>query len=496
MGTSDLPRRLHSKYNPQKEASRYIESLDISFKPRFVVVTEPGESFLASVIRSVYPDSKIIAIRYQDEYFEESDNLWDAVWRPLSGGDVGTFLFNLIPDELIPLTLFLPWKPSDTFWPEKAEMVWHSIASLFRLQKSIMYTRTHFGKRWFSNMIANSLSFRTILQPVYTRKPVLLAAAGPSLEKILPTDRELRENIFLCAVSSAVSCLAAHNCVPDLCIATDGGYWAKMLFQNLAETVPVAIPMDAAVPSGLCDRNPILPLSYGSHLESKLFDLCGITPEKAVRNGSVAGTAALYALSHTCSNVYAAGLDLSVSDSFSHARPHPSDVLYETTSDRFSPLQTKLTGDNFQNLSLGMYADWFSSRKQDFKERFFRLNPSGTVLRGIQSATTGDIPHMADKTEKDKSLTFQSILSEPERKEKIAGWLSGLCDSLESETDAIFHEPVFPEIFQLVSYTDYIQLLKKEREPTGAAEYTVLYASLAKKTVSFLRKLKERTGYK
>ena len=41
--------KLHSSYNPQKEAERFSDT--IQGNPKIIVITEPGESYLASALR-------------------------------------------------------------------------------------------------------------------------------------------------------------------------------------------------------------------------------------------------------------------------------------------------------------------------------------------------------------------------------------------------------------------------------------------------------------
>ena len=448
--------RLHSQYNPEREAERYLDAQTLSCDPAFIVVTEPGESFLAPVLRKKFLTAKLVCIRYHRDFFLSSDQLWDVVWRPDSEQDVASFLFNLIPDEYLSLTAFFPWKPSDSQWPDISSQVWNSIASMIRLQTSVMYTRTHFGMRWLKNCIRNIALARTVVYPVHTAKPVFIAAAGPSLEKQFPVESD---KFFVCAVSSALACISAHGCDPDLCISTDGGYWAMNHFRGIAPHIPVAFPPEAAIPSAVLESNPLLFLDYGSELEKKLFEIAGCIPEKASRNGTVSGTAALYMLAHTDASVYIAGLDLQSSTSFSHARPNANGSSTDSTNNRFRPLAETLYEANRDNASLEMYASWFENRDENFRNRFFRLAPAGRPIRGVQtvllSATQG-----LKSTEKEP-LAFQDIPDRAERIERLLVWLKTLRSEFEKGSEAFIQKPVNREILQMVSYTDYLKYMKK-----------------------------------
>ena len=69
--------RLHSKYNPHKEAEQFAAAIE--GYPSVIVITEPGESYLAPVLKAKFPCTKCIAVRYSETLFSGFDNLWDAV---------------------------------------------------------------------------------------------------------------------------------------------------------------------------------------------------------------------------------------------------------------------------------------------------------------------------------------------------------------------------------------------------------------------------------
>jgi hypothetical protein len=372
----------------------------------------------------------------------------------------------MIPDECLPLTVFLPWKPSDSAWPSLSSYVWNSIASVIRLQTSVMYTRSAFGKRWLANCVRNAILARNLTAGEVSDKPALLVASGPSLESLFPFNRE---SFYVCAVSSAISCLSAHGVTPDLCIATDGGYWALNHFRDISERVTVAFPCEAAIPSRVLERNPVQFLDYGSAIERKLLFLAGVKAEQAARNGTVSGTAALYLLAHTPANVYAAGLDLCPSQSFSHARPSANAPSVDAATARTRPLCLSLHESSRDTASLDMYAAWFSSRDDAFKRRFFRI---GSGAKPEQAR--GDV---------------QNARSREERKEALAAWLSGVVESFERADGVFSDDAISVELLQMVSYTGFIKYLKRRQNPSDDALLASAFQDLRGDAVAFLSRL-------
>ena len=47
--------RLHSAYDPIREAQRFVSSLDVNFTPSLIVVTEPALSYCATFLRQSFP---------------------------------------------------------------------------------------------------------------------------------------------------------------------------------------------------------------------------------------------------------------------------------------------------------------------------------------------------------------------------------------------------------------------------------------------------------
>lgn len=459
----DAAIRLHSAYNPAREARRYVEESIHIREPRIIVVTEPGESWLAGELRSRFPRASLIAIRYSNDLFRDSDTLWDAVWRPGGEADLHSFLFNLISEEELPLAVFLPWKPADAVWPDAARKVWDDISEMIHAQISLIRTRNHFGPVWLSNSVRNAILVRKSVKATFTGKPVLLTAAGPSFERLFPLEN--RERFYVLTVSSALRCALDNGLRPDLCMTTDGGYWSKGHLQRIPENIPVAFPLEAAVPSGILASNPAVLLDYGSALEAALYGITGITPERAMQCATVSGTAAYYALSHTSDKVYASGLDLASSVSFAHCRPHSTDPATEMKINRLCPVSALAHEQGRANSQMEIYARWFSSREASFNARFFRLYPSVRPLGAIRDVRMNEIV-APDRRESESPIAPRDTAT-GNRLQAISRWLLELADRLASvkkmQTDALNDELTL-QILQMVSFGDYLAWMKGERD--------------------------------
>lgn len=485
---------LHSKYNPQMEASRYLDAVSIIKYPEFIVVTEPGESFLAGELRKRYPQAKICAVRYQNEFYRETDALWDFCWRPGTGIPLDTFLFNIIPDEYISLTSFLPWKPAEKFWPNEAKQVWQSIAENIHLLQNIINTRNAFGRRWLKNIIKNITEAENIAPFPEIKKPPLIIASGPMLENLSKDLKKYSQDFFICALSSASSFLTSQRITPDVVISTDGGYWAGRLFNLNGPAIPVAFPLEAYIPKKILAESPCVFLNYGSAIEKDLFSLFDINTEKADRNGTVAGTAVRLFLSKTKAKVYAAGLDLQTGAGFSHSRPHPFSPENTGLYFRLSPLELKTTEAN-SNSSLNVYRKWFENMKKENAHRLFRIRAEGTELTDLGGIKTITFRETGCACGKDIQMQNQRIphftvcTGKKIRLEKTAQWLFNTAEKIERDFpfEEFDSEKTTAEIIKLYSYKGYTSVLKSMGEGKGEE----LKKSLCMETSRFVKLLGE-----
>ena len=373
-----LPFRLHSKYNPHKEAEQFTSTIEGS--PSIIVITEPGESYLAPVLKAKFPYAKRIAIRYSETAFSDSDNLWDAVWRP-GIGSLPFFLLSHIPDEKLAGTRFLSWKAADKALPDAANIIWKNIRYTIGILTSIMHTRSFFGNKWFKNTIDNFISLEHPATLQFGVQDFILAGAGPSLEQLTAVQTA---PYSILAVSSACAALTARNIPIDLCISTDAGYWALPHFDRLPAGVPVAFPLEAAVPASILKTRPCIPLSYNSPLEIALFTAANLQPLAARENGTVTGTTCELLLRHTDRNIILAGVDLAAAKGFTHARPHASIARLFTAANRLHPLADALAVQNFAAQSLETYRQWFLQLPPKSARRLFRTGTGGAPLPNIK----------------------------------------------------------------------------------------------------------------
>lgn len=367
---------LHSSYNPEKEAERFAESVTTPFNFKYILVTEPALSYCADYLRKKFPDTKLLAVRYTKD-FAKTDKLWDKVFYFSKSKSLENEIFNYLGEDEILTCLFLQWQASSSAFAEENQTAWNEIKAAVSKASAVLNTRTYFAKRWLNN----SINFFSRIKKTCTIKhvncPVLVAASGRSLQNSIRFIKKYRNDFFLIAVSSAIKPLLTNGVFPDICISTDGGYWAKkhleILLKPEYKDIPLALTGEAACPSKILETRKILPLTYSDFLENLFFAEFKIQSEKVYRNGSVSGTAALFALSLTDSSVYFCGLDMAENKGFQHTMPNALEEIDSLNDFRLSTKHTRLKSRELHSDSMEIYRNWFSTLDENLSKRIFRI---------------------------------------------------------------------------------------------------------------------------
>jgi len=363
-------RELHSKYNPQAEARRYIDVLDISADVKYFILIEPGLGYIIPVLRAKFPKSKIIALHadpslpvFDVPTFYGNENLQNCLEKEIQNCEAG-------------FIRVIEWRPSlDVYGEAYLKLISETIGFIKRIDAGFR-TEKAFGRRWFKNFIRNASLIEHALLYKTTDIPVIFAASGPSLENSFPLIRRYEDRCFIIAASSAAAALAHNGIRRDLIITTDGGGWALRhlycCYRDKAD-IGLALNLSAALPCQYSGA-PLLVINDGSLWQSLILREYGIPSVIIPQMGTVSASAVELSLQLTSSNIYIAGMDLALDDIRSHARPYGFDAIFWEKASRFSPYyrQSFIRSKQIkEGGSMDIYAGWFKNRPRS--DRVFKM---------------------------------------------------------------------------------------------------------------------------
>ncbi|MBP5450769.1 MAG: DUF115 domain-containing protein [Treponema sp.] len=417
--------KLHSGYDPQKEAERFVSGLTCAFSPTHIVITGPALSYCAKYLKKRYENASLIAVHYISK-MDYDHSIWDKVFYadPNDSTPLSEALYSYLGEEGISSALFASWQPSEKVFPENYSYAWSEIKKAVVKSRNVLSTRSYFARRWIKNAVNFCLYSKNNSYITYGEAPVVICASGPSLKDSIPLLKKGRKQFFLIAVSSALSPLLHENLIPDLCISTDGGFWAKRHLSHYLKKLP-QLPLALSPESacyGSCFDHPVIPLSYGDGPGETLLRECSYKAMNAARNGTVSGTAAEFALSITRGPVFFCGLDLQPNNSFSHTQPNELEDMSQVLDYRLSTKESRLTPSSFPSVPLATYLSWFQNK--DFKGRLFRLSDSYSYGNRLGKVEDVDFDFFEEELKKSgrkmsEIETFINNFDLSERKRKI-----------------------------------------------------------------------------
>ncbi|MDR2485444.1 MAG: DUF115 domain-containing protein [Treponema sp.] len=278
-------------------------------------------------------------------------------------------------------------------------------------------TLRRFGKRWVRNLARNMTAIRDlpginrlagILRTLPAPIPVFLAAAGPSLDSIVPFLPEIRKRCVVVAVDTSLRLILEAGVDPDFAVVVDPQYWNSRHLDRAPAPRTCLIAESAVYP-------PVLGHPFErAFLCASLFPLGGFIEDRLDpkgrlgAGGSVATAAWDFARILGTSAVWIAGLDLS----YPGFKTHYKGALFEhralAESNRFNPLETwsvkalrdgrpfygpSATGGSvLTDHRLSLYAAWFENRFQDAPEpRNYRLSGEGFAISGLITASIEEL---------------------------------------------------------------------------------------------------------
>ena len=452
-----------------------------SFYPQYVVVTEPALSYCAQFFRKRFPAAVLVAVRYVPD-FSITDKTWDIVFDTAQNEvRLSDVLFDRLGEEGLCSALFASWRPSARAFPEKDAAVWQEIKHAVDKGRDVLFTRSCFASRWIANAFFICKHIERARRIVKGSSSVVVAASGPSLKSALPCLAEFRPSYFLIAASSALSVLTAYGIVPDVCIATDGGFYAKAHLSPLSRFphIPLALAEEASCNGTVLSTSGIIPLSYGDGFAASLFAACGIPSMNIERNGTVSGSALDFAQSVTDGSVFLCGLDMAPSSGLQHARPNALEEREAASYMKTYSKETKNCASRFASGALELYRKWFQSLPKARVKNVYRLARDYRFSNTLGAITDVDIAFF------ERSLSPRRILPRIEDealpKKEVVQKAARDFLKLHAGSDAWLHE-IFP--------AEYVS---RQREPDTEKKESKA-ETLAKKSDALSKKIARIIG--
>jgi hypothetical protein len=200
---------------------------------------------------------------------------------------------------------------------------------------------------------------------VWADKPVVVVAAGPSLDKQMAALKEVSGRILLIAVGQAWRSLRAAGIVPEFVVSVDPNQVMLAHFEGVEPAGEWLIADSCCYPEILSMFYPRLIVGHATEDREVMFDaLCG--PRGGLRSGgSVANSAFSFAMTMGANPVILIGQDLAFTGGRSHVEGNVYGKNYAGDLARqrgMRPVAGYYDDEVYTNSQMDAYRLWFESQ--------------------------------------------------------------------------------------------------------------------------------------
>lgn len=416
--------RLHSAYNPQREAAGAVAAAEVQEKSTTVFYGF-GLGYHLIEWAKLYKDKKLVIIEPDVNRFLSSMEYldWTEVFKlqqlVLAVGCPAESVLQLI--EASDKVNIGKTGVSDAFFFDIPAFTRHA-QDYFDVVRTLVKrnqrkneinaaTLNKFGRLWCRNSIKNAVQMKyleginSLKNKADVQMPFLIVGAGPSLEKVLPYMQELKERCVIVCVETALRALLRVGVEPDFIILTDPQWWAYRHIAGLKAPDSILITEISTYPAVfrfpckeilLCSSQFPIGQYFEQQLNLELGDLG--------TGGSVASSAWNFAYYCGAKKIYTVGLDFAFPKKQTHIKGSSAEQTFHTistklaASDKFTAnalysanavMSKDYTGAPVLTDSrMKMFSWWFESRLAACPEvQTYTFAPEGLNTPGIHPAS-------------------------------------------------------------------------------------------------------------
>lgn len=253
---------LHSKYDPEKEAQRFIEQYKQSIQEYdHVFFYGIGLGYHIEAFMARYPDMTFTmyepTLEVMSSYLKikRLENLPTDTLNTvhLETPYQGSFEFlRNFTSNMNQKILLIPLPSYERIFKEKYESFIKQFKMIVKNSRSELHTTMAYQRRWTVNTVKNlSKVYKTpnILKDVdkkyFMNKPGIIVSAGPSLTKEIDNLKYIKENglAYIFSVGSAINTLIEYGILPDAACTYDPTEKNQKVFEKLKEKGIKEVPL-------------------------------------------------------------------------------------------------------------------------------------------------------------------------------------------------------------------------------------------------------------
>jgi len=456
----------HSRYNPEAEAKRQVETADLN--QSHVLLLGLGLGYLLEEIVSRVPQPgyphQIIVVEPDPKVFFHA--LTNRDMRAMLSDQRIDWCIGMTPDEFGDVwNIALDWAalnklaiiehpPSIARYNQYFGRIMEKVRYFSRRSKGNLVTLMHNGTEFLTNNLLNMdalIKFPGVyrLFDKFADVPAVVVAAGPSLEKNAHLLSKVKGKFLIIAVDTAFRQLVVRGIRPDIVCAADPSYLNSLDFvgvENETEVILAFEPMSHPdIPRSF--KGPKMLMTFGGGIAGWLEEF----REKLGTLtcwGSIGTTAFDMARKFGCDPIIFIGLDLSFQDGRLHARGSYSDDVFFDGLHPFTSIEHETTDyiltkgahrfvkpDGsyiYTDQNMFLYKGWFEDQFQRTKQKIINATEGGIIGKFAENmpfAKAVDLYIDRGKNVHDilyRALSYPTEISYEKLHERVATMISEL----------------------------------------------------------------------
>lgn len=262
------------------------------------------------------------------------------------------------------------------------------------------------------NELISSKSLKNLVEKTPDNMTAIVVSAGPSLSGNIAELKKAKGHSIIISVDSAIKALILEGIVPDICVTVDSMKDGAYFDDDLSKDVPLICTPEAASSNinknksqkfFIASSNPVINILC-KEKNAELLDL--------PTGGSVANSAASFALKLGVKTLILVGQDLAFTNNKTHADNTVRGEMNLTPEDETRALTT-VTGINGEVLKSSnqflIYKKWFEEQINNYPDvRFINATEHGAKISGYEHIT---LREAIDKECK-KNIDYANIIGD------------------------------------------------------------------------------------
>ncbi len=237
---------VHSNYNPQVEAERWVRS--VNREAGLIIVFGLGMGYhVQALLKQVDKKTRICVIEPSARIFKalissrKLSELFDERVVLFVSDDadyLSTQLFNVFRSSLMEKVEFAEYPAYSRFYGEFCKSIQQKFTEIIRILLVNISTIEHFKHLWILNNFINLIHINGAgncksLEGRFKNIPCVIVSAGPSLDKNVKLLNSIKNKALILAGGSAIGILNRNRIKPHFMVAMDGAPEEKDIFEGV-----------------------------------------------------------------------------------------------------------------------------------------------------------------------------------------------------------------------------------------------------------------------